>query len=125
MTFWNKVSNQNKIDSSLISELNDISYRSIGGKRQPPRGAKEGIVILGNIPFEANPPQTEITREMIQEYQKSQQDPYIDPTTGNKFKYYPSSFKYDTTKITPFTPIDDASLWRPETETSNIIKTHN
>ena len=43
MTFWNKVSNQNKIDSSLISELNDISYRSIGGKRQQPRGSKEGI----------------------------------------------------------------------------------
>ena len=116
MTFWNKVSNQNKIDSSLISELNDISYRSIGGKRQPSRGAKEGIVNLGNIPFEVNPPPTEITREMIQEYQKSQQNPYIDPITGNKFKFYPSSFKYDTSKITPFTPIDDATLGAPATE---------
>lgn len=116
MTFWNKVSNQNKIDSSLISELNDISYRSIGGKRQPPRGSKEGIVNLGNIPFEVNPPPTEITREMIQEYQKSQQDPYIDPLTGNKFKYYPSSFKYDTGKIKAYVPIDDATLGAPATE---------
>ncbi len=39
MTFWNKVINQNKMDSSLISELSDLSYKSIGGKRQEPRGA--------------------------------------------------------------------------------------
>ena len=32
MSFWDKVINQNKIDSSLITELSDLSYRSIGGK---------------------------------------------------------------------------------------------
>jgi hypothetical protein len=53
---------------------------------------------------------------MIQEYQKSQQDPYIDPLTGNKFKYYPSSFKYDTGKIKVYVPIDDATLGAPATE---------
>ena len=37
MTFWDKVINQNKKDSSLITELSDLSYKSIGGKRQEPR----------------------------------------------------------------------------------------
>jgi hypothetical protein len=37
MTFWEKVNNQNKKDSSLITELSDLSYKSIRGKRQEPR----------------------------------------------------------------------------------------
>ena len=53
MSFWDNVINQNKLDSSLITELSDLSYRSIGGKRQEPRGSKDEIVNIGTIPFEA------------------------------------------------------------------------
>ena len=87
MSLWDKIINQNKLDSSLIVELSDISYRSTKGKREQPRGLKEGIVDIGTMPFEETPPQTEITREMIKEYQKEQEKPYIEPGTGDKFKY--------------------------------------
>lgn len=70
MTYWDKVTNQNLVNSSLISELSDLSYRSIGGKRQAPRSLKEGIVNIGTMPFELTPPPNAITKEMIMEYQK-------------------------------------------------------
>jgi hypothetical protein len=89
MSLWDKIINQNKLDSSLIVELCDISYRSTKGRREQPRGTKEGMVNLGTMPFEETPPQTQITREMIKEYQKEQEKPCIDPATGDKYKYYP------------------------------------
>jgi len=86
MSFWDKVINQNKIDSSLIAELSDLSYKSIGGKRQANRSAKGDIVNIGTIPFEITPAPTKITQDMILEFQKDRNKPptftYIDPITG-------------------------------------------
>lgn len=98
MTFWDKVINQNKIDSSLITELSDLSYKSIGGKRQPPRGANKDIVNIGTIPFQTTPAPDKITQDMIIDYQKNQDKPYIDPA-GNEYKYFPSTFKFDVASL--------------------------
>ena len=122
MSFWDKVINQNKIDSSLIAELSDLSYRSIGGKRQGNRSAKEDIVNIGTIPFQITPAPTKITQDMILEFQKDRNNPppfnYIDPTTGaeDKLKYFPSTFIFDVGDIQPFNPIDDAHLGKPATQ---------
>lgn len=123
MSLWDKIINQNKLDSSLIVELSDISYRSTKGKREQPRGLKEGIVDIGTMPFEETPPQTEITREMIKEYQKEQEKPYIEPGTGDKFKYYPSTFKFDVANLAKPVLKDDANLRKPADE--NDIKAYN
>ena len=50
MSLWDKIINQNKLDSSLIVELSDISYRSTKGRRERPRGTKEDMVNLGTMP---------------------------------------------------------------------------
>ena len=113
MSLWDKIINQNKLDSSLIVELSDISYRSTKGRREQPRGTKEGMVNLGTMPFEETPPQTEITREMIKEYQKEQEKPYIDPATGDKYKYYPSTFKFDVAHLAAPALVNDANLGKP------------
>ena len=123
MSLWDKIINQNKLDSSLIVELSDISYRSTKGKREQPRGLKEGIVDIGTMPFEETPPQTEITREMIKEYQKEQEKPYIEPGTGDKFKYYPSTFKFDVANLAKPVLKNDANLRKPADE--NDIKAYN
>ncbi len=52
--FWDKVINQNKMDSALISELSDLSSRSIGGKRQELRRAKKDIENIGTTPLSYN-----------------------------------------------------------------------
>jgi hypothetical protein len=48
MTFWIKLLIK-IMDTSLISELSDLSYRSIGQQRQQPTGAKEDIVNIGTL----------------------------------------------------------------------------
>ena len=82
MSLWDKIITQSKIDSSLLTELSDISYKSTKGKREKTRNLKEGIVDLGKIPFEVNPPKDKITKEMIEDYHKSQLEPFRDPVTG-------------------------------------------
>ena len=114
MTYWDKVINQNQMDSSLVSELSDLSYRSIGGKRQAPRSLKEGIVNIGTIPFELTPPPDAITKEMIMDYQKEREKPYKDPITGVEYKYIPSAFKLDMPDLMP-TLVNDLNLGRPPT----------
>jgi len=122
MTFWDKVRNQNKIDSSIIAQLSDLSYKSIGGKRQGSRGAKEGIVNIGTIPFNITPAPTKITQDMILEFQKERDNPppftYTDPVTGaiEQYKNYPSTFNLDATDLQAFNPVDDAHFGRPATE---------
>ena len=116
MSLWDKIISQNKLDSSLITELSDISYRSTKGRREQPRGLKEGIVDIGTMAFEETPPQTEITREMIKEYQKEQEKPYIDPATGDKFKYYPATFKFNVANLAKAVLVDDANLKKPADE---------
>jgi hypothetical protein len=112
MTFWDKVINQNKMDSSLISELSDLSYKSIGGKRQEPRGAKEDIVNIGSIPFEATITPDRITKEMIMDYQKNKDRGYIDPLTNTEYKYIPTGMNLDVVDLIPKYK-DDVNLGRP------------
>ena len=77
MTYWDKIINQNKIDSALISELSDISYAATKGRREKGRNFNNGIVSLGTLPFIENPPQNLITKEMISDYHQSLQEERI------------------------------------------------
>ena len=78
-------------DLELYKQLSDSSYRSINGKRQNSRNFKDGILNLGQIHFQQ--PKDVLTKEMILEYQKEQQNKpaYEDTTSGDKFKYLPSN----------------------------------
>jgi hypothetical protein len=116
---WDKIKAQNNIDSALIRQLSDISYSSTRGLREQNRSLREGIVDLGTIPFDVDLPRTEITKETIMEYHKSQAGPLIDPTTGivRADKYNPSTFAYDVTQAQSLpTLINDPTLGRPATE---------
>ena len=62
MTYWDKIANQNKLDTNLLTQLSDISYKSTGGRREQPRGLKDGIVDIGKLPFEITPPKNAITK---------------------------------------------------------------
>ncbi len=99
VAFWDKVINQNKLDSSLISELSDLSYKSIEGKRQEPRGAKEDIVKIVTIPFEATIDR--IMKEMIMDYKKTKDRDYIDPLTIAEYKYVPTGINFDVVDLIP------------------------
>ena len=97
MSLWDKIITQNKIDSALISDLNDISYKSTKGRREKGRSFRDNIVDLGTLPFKENPPPDKITKEMIEDYHKSMTAPIKDPITGAILveKYYPSAIQLD------------------------------
>ena len=120
MSLWDKITTQNEIDSRLIRDLSDISYKSTKGRRENGRSLKDGIVNVGLLPFQETPPPNAITKEMILDYQKSLLEPLKDQITGLpiKDKYRPSTFAYDVADITTLpTPINEASLGKPADET--------
>ena len=100
------------MDSSLISELSDLSYKSIGGKRQEPRGANKDIVNIGTLPSEATITPDRITKEMIMDYQKNKDRGYIDPLTNTEYKYVPTGMTLDVNDLLPKYK-DDVNLGRP------------
>jgi len=71
-------------DLELYKQLSDSSYRSINGKRQSSRNFKDGVLNLGQIHFQQ--PKDVLTKEMILEYQKEQQNkPAYEDISGTKF----------------------------------------
>ena len=119
MSLWDKIRTQNEIDSSLIRDLSDISYKSTKGRREKGRSLKDGIVDIGTLPFQETPPPNAITKEMILDYQKSLLEPLKDPMTGLpiKDKYRSSTFAYDVADIAMPTPINEGTLTRPANQT--------
>ena len=120
MSLWNKIITQNKIDSALISDLNDISYKSTKGRREKGRSFRDNIVDIGTLPFKENPPPDKITKEMIQEYHQSMTGPIKDPITGAILvnKYHPSTIQLDIADLNaPPTLINFNGLGKPADET--------
>ena len=116
MSLWDKIITQNEIDSALIRDLSDISYKSTKGRREKGRDLKDGIVNIGTLPFQEIPPPTAITKEMILDYHKSLTTPLKDPITGQPItsKYHPSTFAYDISDVTAPPPlVDESTLGRP------------
>ena len=93
MSLWDKIIHQNLKDTFLLTQLSDISYKSTGGKSEKGRTFRDGIVNLGQIPFQQKQPTDKITKEMIIDYHKKQNEPEIDPITG---KYMPTDFLIKT-----------------------------
>ena len=113
MSLWDKIITQNEIDSALIRDLSDLSYKTTKGRREKGRSLKDGIVDVGTLPFLEKPPPDAITKEMILDYQKSLNEPLTDPITGKPItdKYYPATFAFDVSDITTLpTPINELTF---------------
>ena len=88
-------------DLELFKQMSDSSYISINGKRQAARNFKDGVLNLGTINFKQ--PKDVLTKEMILDYQREQQNKpaYIDDTTGDLYKYLPSNINEATVPFNP------------------------
>jgi hypothetical protein len=104
-------------DLQLYKQLNDLSYKSVNGKRQDVRNFREGVVDIGKIHF--NQPKDVLTKDMILEFQKEQENQrlktpgFIDPVSGDEFKYNPTGLN-DALEV--FAPKDLTFLGAPATE---------
>ena len=116
-------------DLELYKQLSDSSYRSINGKRQNSRNFKEGVLNLGQINFEQ--PKNVLTKEMILEYQKEQQNkPAYEDATGDKFKYLPSNVNdplnpYNPTPLPSGAAATENDIGNKKSELNNALKDFN
>ena len=87
MSLINRLAQESIKQNKLISQLSEISYRAINGKRQNARNFNEGTLNVGTMNFNTAP--DKITKDMFMDYQKTeQQKHYTDGT--NKFQYDPA-----------------------------------
>ena len=78
----------------MISQLSEISYRAINGKRQNARNFNEGTLNVGTVNF--NTPQDKITQDMFLDYQKAEPEKHYNDST-NKLQYDPTGLFDPTT----------------------------
>ena len=87
MSLINRLAQESIKQNKLISQLSEISYRAINGKRQNARNFNEGTLNVGTMNFNTAP--DKITKDMYLDYQKAEQEKhYIQGT--NKLQYDPT-----------------------------------
>ena len=98
------------LQNKLQAQLADRSYQAINGTRQSVRNFREGTLNIGTMHFST--PDEKITKEMIMDYQKKEQEKHYDDGT-NKFQYVPTGL---TDSLVVFSPTDYGPLGAPATE---------
>jgi hypothetical protein len=97
MSLIDKLAKQSIIQNQLQSQLAEMSYRSINGKRQDSRNFKEGILNIGTEYF--NTPQDKLTKEMIMGYKQAEEERYAENDKGLVFE--PTGLAEPITAYTP------------------------
>ena len=87
MSLINRLAQESIKQNKLISQLSEISYRAINGKRQNARNFNEGTLNVGTMNFNTAP--DKITKDMFLDYQKAEQQKHYDDGT-NKLQYDPT-----------------------------------
>jgi hypothetical protein len=91
MSLIAKIQQQSLLQTKLQSQLAEMSYQDVNGTRQVPRNFREGTLEIGKMHFTA--PQDRITKEMMMDYQKTEQEKRTnrtDEATGKAFLYEPT-----------------------------------
>jgi hypothetical protein len=114
MSLIAKIQQQSLLQNKLQAQLAEMSYQAVNGTRQAPRNFREGTLEVGKMHFTT--PQDRITKEMIMDYQKTEQEKRTtktDPVTGKQLLYEPTGL---ADVIDTFVPIDYGPLGAPATE---------
>jgi hypothetical protein len=96
MSLLNKIVNSSIAENRTNRRLHDISYSSINGQRQEVGNYQpEGVVMLGQMNREK--PLQAITKEMIEDYQKQEQELITAPNlvNGIQMKYKGVDYELD------------------------------
>ena len=112
MSLINRLAQESIKQNKLISQLSEISYRAINGKRQSARNFNEGTLNVGTMNF--NTPPDKITKDMFMDYQKTEQQKHY--TDGaNKFQYDPTGL-FDPTGTATISLAQPTSIPLPGTK---------
>jgi len=125
MSLIAKIQQQSLLQNKLLTQLAEMSYQAVNGTRQAPRNFREGTLEIGKMNFTT--PQDRITKEMIMDYQKSEQEKHYTDSAGNKLLYEPTGL---SDIIDVYKAIDYAPLGKAATEDdvrnyeANLLQLH-
>ena len=106
MSLIAKIQQQSLLQNKLQVQLAEMSYQVFNGRRQSVRNFREGTLEIGKMHFTT--PNDRITKEMIMDYQQSEQEKhYTDSTSGDKFKYEPTNL---SDKLAGYAPINNGPV---------------
>ena len=91
MSLIAKIQQESLLQNKLQAQLAEMSYQSLNGTRQSARNFREGTLEIGKMNFTT--PQDRITKEMVMDYQKTQQEKHYVDATGNALKYESTGLK--------------------------------
>jgi len=81
MSIVNKAAEESIRQSRLFSQLSDLSYKAVNGKRQNIRDFAKGMLNIGKLGEQMEVPKDEITKDMILDYKREQEEKLYE---GNK-----------------------------------------
>jgi hypothetical protein len=114
MSFVNKRVEESIKQAKLLSQMSEMSYRSLNGTRQTRSSFTNND--LKEQPDTDKPSVGSLTSEMIAQYKREEEEnnKYVDPITGDEFLYAPTGMT--PTIVTP-TFVDVSALGKPATLT--------
>ena len=110
MSLIAKIQRESLLQNKLMAQIAEMSLQAINNTRQSARNFKEGTLDVGKMHFTT--PQDRITKDMIMDYQKTEQEKHYNDGT-DKFKYAPTGL---ADVIDTFVPIPYEALHAPATE---------
>ena len=110
MSLIAKIQQQSLLQNKLQAQLAKMSYQVVDGTRQAPRNFREETLEIGKMHFTT--PQDRITKEMVMDYQQTEQEKHYTDSTGNKLKYDPTGL---SDVLDTYKPIDYGPLAAPAT----------
>jgi hypothetical protein len=78
MSIVNKAAEESIRQSRLFSQLADVSYKAVNGKRQTVRDFAKGMLNIGKLGEQMDVPKDEITKDMILDYKREQEEKLYD-----------------------------------------------
>ncbi len=97
MSLIDKIQKESFLQNKLMAQIAEMSLQAINNTRQSARNFKEGTLDVGKMHFTT--PQDRITKEMIMDYHKTEQEKHYVDSTGNQLLYEPTGLKDAIKKI--------------------------
>lgn len=123
MSIFNKISEDVLKNAAILSELNNITYKTTGGKKLQNKNFYEGIVNPGTVDIQQ--PASKITKDMILDYRKKEEERTYKNASGEDVKFQNTGLSGDLLEYKPKFKGDDIDLEGANRDLVDMLKLGN
>lgn len=121
MSVFDEILNENLKRAVTYSELNNLTYKSVGGKRLENKNFYEGVTNPGTVDF-TPPAISKITKDMILDYRQKEEEATYKNAAGEDVKYQETGLKGDLIGYQPRFEGDDVDLEGAKRDLADMSK---